>query len=301
MMSPKLASSLAFLAVLVLLPSCATSPPTANMDREIPAVALAPMPEAVTSFGAVSHEGWLYVCGGHKGERHEYSAPMVSGSFHRLRLSEGTHWEKLPNVSPAQGAPLVAHGEFIYRIGGMAARNQPGEKSDLHSHATVSRYDIRRATWEDYEPLPEPRSSHDALVLGDKLYVAGGWTLAGASSKGIWAKTLLELDLAAAHPRWVAIPQPFERRALALAGMGQRLYCLGGIDSTNATLLTVDIYDTKTRTWTKGPDLPPGPMKGFGCSAIAQRGRIYYRACPQTPGFRGEWESAARRGCVRMS
>ncbi len=234
------------------------------------------MPEAVTSFGAVSHQGWLYVCGGHKGERHEYSAPMVSGAFHRLRLSEGSRWEKLPDSTPAQGAPLVAHGHYVYRVGGMAARNQPGEKSDLYSHAAVSRYDIRRGAWEEYVPLPEPRSSHDALVLDDTLYVAGGWTLAGSSSKGVWLNTLLKLDLRSPHPRWEAAPQPFQRRALALAGIGERLFCLGGIDSTNATLLSVDIYNTRTGTWTQGPDLPPGPMKGFGCSAIAQAGRIYF-------------------------
>lgn len=275
-MNPKQASALTALAVLLMIQSSTTSATAGRPDRETPAAALAAMPEAVASFGAVSHQGWLYICGGHKGERHQYSAPMVSGSFYRLRLLEGTHWEKLPDASPAQGAPLVAHGEFIYRPGGMAARNQPDEKSDLRSHATVSRYDIRRAVWENFEPLPEPRSSHDAVVLDNKLYVAGGWSLAGDSSKGVWAKTLLELDPRATHPRWVAIAQPFERRALALAGIGHRLYCLGGMDSSGNTLLGVDIFDTHTRTWTKGPDLPSGPMNGFGCSAIAHDGRIYY-------------------------
>jgi hypothetical protein len=158
----------------------------------------------------------------------------------------------------------------------MAARNQPGEKGDLYSHSTVSRYDIRRGVWGDFASLPEPRSSHDAVVLGDTLCVAGGWTLAGSSSKAVWSKTLLKLDLRSARPSWQAEPQPFQRRALALAGLGERLYCLGGMDASNSTLLAVDIYDTRTGVWSKGPDLPPGPMKGFGCSAIVQGGRIYY-------------------------
>ena len=266
----------AMLAMLLVTSSCATPPRTPDPSLQPPAASLAPMPEAVTSFGAVSHRGWLYVGGGHKGERHEYSAPMVSGSFHRLRLSEGSAWERLPGTPPAQGAPLVAHGNFVYRIGGMAARNAPGEKSDLHSHATVSRYDVDRGVWEDFVPLPEPRSSHDAVVLGDKIYVAGGWTLAGAPGKGVWIDTLLELDLRASKPRWEARPQPFRRRAIAVAAAGERLYCLGGIDAEGATLLAVEVYDTVTGTWSKGPDLPTGPMKGFGCSAIAQGGRIYF-------------------------
>ncbi|MBL9127577.1 MAG: hypothetical protein JNL97_08020 [Verrucomicrobiales bacterium] len=266
----------ALLAMLLVTSSCATPLRTPDPSQQPPAAALAPMPEAVTSFGAVSHQGWMYVFGGHKGERHEYSAAMVSGAFHRIRLSEGSGWEKLPNGTPAQGVALVAHGNHAYRIGGMAARNAPGEKSDLHSHATVSRYDIGKGVWEDFVPLPQPRSSHDAVVLDDAIYVAGGWALSGSSSKGVWANTLLKLDLRASQPRWEALPQPFQRRAVALAGPGHRLFCLGGIDTEGSTLLAVDVYDIASGTWSKGPDLPAGPMKGFGCSAIGQAGRIYF-------------------------
>lgn len=238
--------------------------------------ALAPMPEAVTSFGAVSHDGWFYVMGGHKGERHAYSAPMVSGAFQRLRMSDRTSWETLPAAEPAQGVALAAHGSFVYRVGGMAARNPPGEPSDLHSKALVARYDTRGGGWEAIAPMPEPRSSHDAVVLGDTLYVGGGWTLAGGSSKGAWRDSLLRLDLTANSPQWEAVPQPFRRRALAMAGTGGRLYFLGGIDSEGETSSEVDVYEVSRGEWSKGPELPPGPMKGFGCSATALGGAVYY-------------------------
>lgn len=241
-----------------------------------PPSTFAPMPEAVTSFGAVSHDGWLYVMGGHKGERHEYSAPMVSGAFHRLKLSEGASWEVLPAAEPAQGVALAAHGHCIYRIGGMAARNPPGEKSDLHSKDLVSRFDVRKGAWETIVPLPEPRSSHDAIVLGDTLYVGGGWTLAGSASQGAWRDGMLKLDLRESSPKWESVPQPFRRRALAMAGAGGRIYFLGGIDSEGDTSSAVDVFEVSSGKWSKGPDLPLGPMKGFGCSAVAQGGSIYY-------------------------
>jgi hypothetical protein len=149
----------------------------------------APMPETVTSFGAVTADGWLYVFGGHKGERHEYSADMVSGSFHRLNLRDGLAWEKLPAAPASQGLPLVTHGGFVYRVGGMAARNPAGVKQDLFSTTHFQRFDPRRAQWENLTPLPAPRSSHDAVVLGDKLYVAGGWSLAGGTNKAVWPAT----------------------------------------------------------------------------------------------------------------
>ncbi|MGE3309445.1 MAG: Kelch repeat-containing protein [Limisphaerales bacterium] len=240
------------------------------------------MPEAVTSFGAACLDGWLYVLGGHKGERHEYSAPMVSGAFHRLKLSDGKSWETLPSAEPGQGLAIAGHGGSVYRVGGMAARNQPGEKSDLHSKDLVARYDVRAGSWESVAPLPEPRSSHDAVVLGDSLYVGGGWTLAGGSSKGVWCDHLLQLDLKAGASEWKAVPQPFRRRAIAMAGSGTRLYFLGGIDAEGKTSSEVDIFEVDTGVWSKGPDLPPGPMKGFGCSAIAQAGAIY------SSGMKGE-------------
>ena len=261
----------------VLLSGACTSLQKKPMqESSSPASVLAPMPEAVTSFGAVSQDGWLYVMGGHKGERHEYSAPMVSGGFHRLKLSEGRSWESLPAAEPAQGVALAAHGTCVYRVGGMAARNQPGEKSDLHSKDLVTCFDTRKGRWEPMPPLPEPRSSHDAVVLGDALYVGGGWTLAGSSAKGEWRDTLLRLDLKASSPKWECIPQPFRRRALAMAGAGGRLYFLGGIDAEGNTSSEVDIYDVGGSKWSKGPDLPPGPMKGFGCSAVAQGGAIFF-------------------------
>lgn len=237
-----------------------------------------PLPETVTSFGAATSGDWLYAFGGHKGERHEYSVEMVSGSFQRLNLEKGGAWESLPSATPGQGQPLVAHRGFIYRIGGMAARNTADEKQDLYSLSLVQRFDPKKSRWEDLPSLPAVRSSHDAVVLGDKLYVAGGWELAGGTNKPVWPANALVLDLVKRGANWEVFPQPFQRRALALATMGSRIYCIGGMDSDNSPTRAVDVYDTATGKWSKGPDLPPGKYKGFSCSAIAQRGRIYVTA-----------------------
>lgn len=255
-----------------LLTGCATTP------RSVVKTPLPPLPETVTSFGAVTAGDWLYVFGGHKGERHEYCVEMVSGSFHRLNLRNGRAWESLPPAAPGQGQPLVAHDGYIYRLGGMAAHNKAGEKQDLYSRALVQRFDPHQRRWEDLAPLPAVRSSHDAVVLGDKVYVAGGWELAGGAAHPVWPANALVLDLKHPAAGWKQFPQPFQRRALALAALGNRIYCIGGMDSDNKTTLAVDVYDTATGQWMKGPDLPPGQFKGFSCSAINQAGRIYVTA-----------------------
>jgi N-acetylneuraminic acid mutarotase len=259
----------------LLLSGCASHESKSSAAKIVSATTLAPMPEAVTSFAAVTHEDWVYVCGGHRGERHEYSADMVSGAFHRLRLSDGTRWEPLASTLPAQGTPLVARGRYLYRTGGMAARNAKGTKQDLYSLAQVLRYDTRNERWEEITPLPEPRSSHDAVILGETLYVGGGWQLKGGTNKPVWPDSLLALDLREPKAQWKKIAQPFQRRALAMAVLGDRIYFIGGMNADNSTTLAVDDYDTRTGKWSKGPDLPPGKNKGFACSAIAQAGRIY--------------------------
>jgi N-acetylneuraminic acid mutarotase len=296
---------LSTLATSALLAGCAAPRSGEQAAAEPPAASLAPLPETVTSFGAVTSDGWLYAFGGHKGERHEYSVEMVSGSFQRLKLSDGRAWERLPAATPGQGQPLVAHEGSIYRIGGMAARNPADAKQDLYSMALVQRFDPKRGSWEDCPPLPAIRSSHDAVVLGDKLYVAGGWQLTGGTNKPAWPANALVLDLSRPGSAWREFPQPFQRRALALAALGSRVFCIGGMDSDNQPTLAVDVYDTNSGQWSKGPDLPPGRFKGFSCSAIAQDGRIYVTA------FKGDllrlsadgrsWEVVGRLEHPRMA
>lgn len=265
-------------AVTATLTACSTGSLSKSSSTSQIKTNLAPLPEGVTSFGAVTADGWVYAFGGHKGERHDYNVEKVSGSFHRLNLSEGTTWEKLPAAFHGQGLPLVTYRGQVYRIGGMAARNQPDAKQDLYSVALVQRFDPRSKQWSDVTPLPKPRSSHDAVVVGDKLYVAGGWELAGGTSKAVWPANALVLDLAHPEAGWKEFPQPFQRRALALAKIGTRIYCMGGMDSDDKPTLAVDIYDTVSGQWSKGPELPPGRFKGFSCSAIAQDGHIYVNA-----------------------
>ncbi|HTD65950.1 MAG TPA: hypothetical protein VK846_05400 [Candidatus Limnocylindria bacterium] len=273
-----LVSLLASLALAAALIGCATHTALPEISSAPISGPLAPLPERVTSFGAVTSDGWLYAFGGHKGERHEYSVEMVSGSFQRLKLSEGRAWESLPAAAPGQGQPLVAHGGYIYRVGGMAARNHADAKQDLYSMTVAQRFDPKNHRWENIAPLAAPRSSHDAVIMGDKLYIAGGWQLAGGTNKPAWPANALVLDLNDSRAAWKEFPQPFQRRALALAALGSRIYCIGGMDSDNKPTLAVEIYDTVSGHWTKGPELPPGKQKGFSCSAITQGGRIYVNA-----------------------
>ncbi len=232
------------------------------------------LPLPVASFGAAAMpDGSLYFYGGHSGKRHKYNRDEVHGDLFRWRQGANT-WEALPKDEPAQGASLVATKNGVIRIGGMAARNAKGEKQDLWSSETASRYDIASGRWIPLPKLPQRRSSHDSIVCGDTLYVIGGWRMEG-DADSVWHDTYLTLDLTKADAAWQSHPQPFKRRALAVQSLGTKVYAIGGMRDDNELISAVSVLDTKTGTWSDGPTLPADKIGGFGFAAVSQGGRLF--------------------------
>jgi len=230
------------------------------------------LPEATSSFGAVAEKGWLYVYGGHVVPTHNYSTAAVSGKFNRLNLETG-EWQTLGTGPSLQGLNLAAANGKVYRVGGMQPRNAPGEKQDIHSIAEVASFDPATRSWQSLTPLPGARSSHDVAVIGDQLFVAGGWNLKGAEGSS-WAHTILSLNLKDPNAQWQSASQPFERRALITAVHKGRLYVMGGITKTGAVSAEVDIYDPATSSWSKGPALPGTQTMNFAPAAAEHNGRL---------------------------
>ncbi|VTS06885.1 Kelch repeat-containing protein [Tuwongella immobilis] len=243
-------------------------------SAETPALNYPPTPESVSSLGAIASDGYVYVYGGHRGKAHSYSVDTASGNFARLNLVEGKQWEKLPGGPGVQGMNLAAHQGLIYRVGGMQPRNAKGQPSDNHSLADAARYNPQTNAWEALPALPEARSSHDLVVIGNSLVVIGGWKLAGKSEPE-WATTGLMMDLSAKKLEWKSFEQPFKRRALTAASLNGKLYVLGGLDMEGEASRQVAIYDPATKQWSEGPAYPGSGMDGFSAAACVLRDRLY--------------------------
>jgi N-acetylneuraminic acid mutarotase len=236
---------------------------------------LGELPTTLTSFGGAVLGDYVYIYGGTKGSSHDYSSEMQNDSLMRMPIAGG-EWEAIAKGPHLQGLALVAHGEKLYRIGGFEARNKKGDEHDLWSVASVSSFDPKTNQWSDMPALPEPRSSFDAVVMDDHIYVVGGWGMAGGG-RSTWHETAWKMDLTQEEPQWAAIAKtPFERRALALAAHDGKLFAIGGITSGGETSLETDVYDPKTDSWTTGPELVgEDGMTGFGASAFATGGNLY--------------------------
>ncbi|MCH9648260.1 MAG: PQQ-binding-like beta-propeller repeat protein [Deltaproteobacteria bacterium] len=235
------------------------------------------LPEGIASFGAAIAGDDLVVYGGHVGRTHQHSIENLSHRFLHLDLKAPDQgWHSLGEVEGLQGLPMVAYGRQVCRVGGLRALNHVGSEEELYSTAAVRCFDLDSRQWRDLPPLPQARSSHDAVVFDDHLYVVGGWTLRGADDTALWQEEMAILDLRDEAAGWQTVAQPFQRRALAAAAASGKVYALGGL-GREGTSRGVEVYDIASGGWSAGPKLPPmtGSLKGFGVSAFGVGERIF--------------------------
>ncbi len=230
-------------------------------------------PKGMTSFGATLCNNTIYVAGGKSGRAHHYARSFQNPKIFSLDLAK-TEWTTAGDTLALQGLALVSHEGKLIRIGGLEARNEEGEEHELRSLAAVKAFDPKTKKWNKLPSLPQGRSSIDACVYKNKIYVAGGWTLKiGEDSE--WASDMLVLDMDQPEPKWQSVAVPFKTRALASLAFEDKLYVMGGIQKTGGTTRAVHVFDIQKGTWSEGAEIPcEGSIKAFGCSAVTVAGQL---------------------------
>ena len=232
------------------------------------------LPIGITSFGGAVMDDHVYVFGGHCGDAHDYYRSGQNEKLMRLNLSSPTKWEEVGESTGLQGLAMVAHNGNLYRVGGFAAHNEQGQDQDLHSVDDFARFNFESGKWQPLQAMPTPRSSMDAVVVGDTLYVVGGWIMKG-KDKTKWCDNALSINLTEKGAGWQVIKTPFARRALSVGFQGDKLYAVGGMQKVGGPTTDVRVYDMVKKTWSQGPALPgEGPMAGFGNSCFNIGGRL---------------------------
>ena len=228
----------------------------------------------MTSFGAAVVGDNVYVAGGKSGKPHRYARSYQNQEIFSLNLEDGDKWNTAGDTLGLQGLALVAHDGKIIRIGGLEARNEEGEEQELRSIASVKAFDPETKQWTKLPSLPQGRSSIDACVHDNKIYVVGGWLMT-IGEETEWASDMLVLDMAQENPEWQSVAAPFQTRALAVRAFDNKLYAIGGIDKSDGPTDAVHVFDIENQAWTTGPAVPcEGGMKAFGCSAIVRSGNL---------------------------
>ena len=156
----------------------------------------------------------------------------------------------------------AALGTRIVVAGGL---NADGAASDL-----VHLYDPGANRWETGPPLPLGLHHSGMATLGDRVYIAGGYTNRQGQD---WLPQSRVLSLAAGERAWRDEPSlSGPRGGLALAAAAGRLVAVGGTDDRGTFLRRTEVLVPGQRAWTAGPDMAQARDH---LAAAASGGRIY--------------------------
>ena len=117
-------------------------------------------------------------------------------------------------------------------------------------------------SWTRLLPMPEQRAAGGAAIVNGKLYVVGG-----VASTDL-AKTTLVYDIA--RRTWSSIPGPTPREHLGVTALNGRVYAVAGRTAGfNTNLNLFEVYNARTRKWTRLPRLP-GRRGGTGAAGTGR-------------------------------
>ena len=179
----------------------------------------------------VTSSNTIYVMGGINNSGMSNSAEMLQCDESGAPVGS---WQRIPAMNVARAYfEAACVDDKIYAIGGC-----------LYNE-TVEVFDPKMNTWSHCKSMTRGRHRHTVSTYNGEIYVFGsdGFCEKYNPSTDQWTP-LAQLDNAKGHSRGSAV-------------VNDRIYVIGGWDSSE-----VDIYDIKTNSWSKGPQMP----KKIGCT-----------------------------------
>jgi hypothetical protein len=221
-----------------------------------------------SSAGFAQSGSQLYWAAGHLGQFHYYGRCHFSREFHCLDLSTG-QWTRLADFPvPAQGFRMVAYEDGVFAFGGFVYEGD-GEWP-VRSTDVIRRYDISTNKWENVGTLKNPRSSNVAGMVGDLVYLIGGWNgfskphpdeaKPWISKQDTFHDTIEVFNLRSRSSTELLPLGISPRRAFAAVTKGPDITVACGLGPNGFTDLKTEVltFSTETRTWTKLFDTPLG-------------------------------------------
>ena len=164
---------------------------------------------------------------------------------------------KIPADRRRGGAGAVVYQDKIYLVGGITNGHIDGYQPWLDA------YDPKSGRWRKLPDAPHARDHFQAVVIGDRLYAAGGRTTSQAT-KEVFNLTVESIDIFDFKSgKWLPpkecpkLPTP-RAGNMAIAVDGKLV--IGGGESSHQRNAhdEVEVYDPKTKKWTKWPALNRG-------------------------------------------
>ena len=156
-----------------------------------------------------------------------------------------TNWQLYFDSLPYRSMDhaVVYDGSNLFLIGGYDGSNS---RSDLYI------YSFAKGTWTAGASMPLDLCMYDAAVLGDTIYVPGGYSY----SVGSIVDTLFKYSISGNN--WTSGPGTGDPAWFyACFAVNGKIYRIGGYNNSTSTALNSTWeYDPQTGTWTKKSDIP---------------------------------------------
>eukprot|EP00927_Polykrikos_kofoidii_P034916 TRINITY_DN29514_c0_g1_i1.p1 TRINITY_DN29514_c0_g1~~TRINITY_DN29514_c0_g1_i1.p1 ORF type:complete len:567 (+),score=90.16 TRINITY_DN29514_c0_g1_i1:147-1703(+) len=226
----------------------------------------APLNSPRACCAVVAFAGHIYAIAGH-------DAQGVALSSVERYDPRGDRWCEAPKLLRTRGwLAAVATAGVICALGGEGEHVTPLDD--------VERLDARGENWEPLPPMREPRWAAAAATVGGFVYVTGGY---GGDDKVTGLAERFALDQFAASDgaggrrfaasSWEALP-PLRcaRAAHAMATVRGKIYVVGGYDSKERGLASIERFDPITSSWEA---LPAMGTPRWGLGAVGCGGRLF--------------------------
>ena len=191
--------------------------------------------------------------------------------FLKVDAFAGEDWKLITEIPTKRAAFATAVvDDKIYLIGGTRFENF---KRGPYGLSTVEAYDPQTNTWERLANMPTPREAPKAAVVNGIIYVFGGWH----QQKGREIKFPVEVEAYdPATDTWTRKRgMPVSRLYFGLGVVDEKVYIIGGTtgwrDDDEERIDRVDIYNSGTNMWVKGPPKMPTRREPSGAGVVGNR------------------------------
>ena len=177
-----------------------------------------------------------------------------------FELGKWTHPYPPMNIA-RQSSTAVSFNNHIIVAGG---------RDDKRRTSSVEVMDVASRRWYIAQSLPNPRSKLKSTLIGNTLYLMGGWDHTGGATKTVHHVDLNELIAKAlSNLDTPTLWQTLQEVPLVLStplSIGRSLLAVGGANGFNPSS-SIHLYQSDTRRWVKVGDLPTARLN-CTCSVL---------------------------------
>ena len=236
-------------------------------------------PAEFNHYQATEYQGLIWVIGAFKDNVFPNEAPADFIWAFDPANQEWIQGPAIPTSRKRGSAGLVVYNDKFYIVAGNTVGHNGGYV------AWFDEYDPATGIWTPLADAPRARDHFHAMVVGNKLYAAGGRLTGGTG--GTFKPLIPEVDVYDfTTGSWSTLPSgqnlPTPRGAPSVANFNGKLVVVGGevqnelvygVSTTDALKIT-EQYDPATGTWTRLADLN---FERHGTQAIVSgNGYFYY-------------------------